>query len=436
MVDELLLNSFIWPAAIAMSMQLPQTSTENNAVMLACQNQAVKIIREHIDRNDVSDSVVFAVLALTISDTNPSLAMQEDAANCSGGFDPPLRSMGWLQYLSRLRWTGAHMDALRRLVAARKGLQNITTPGVAEQVQSMDILQASVSLMRPNFTLCRLYKHVLENQVKMIRPPRERIDDVFPAVTDTDFKDLLLDMRMYCRQLERIADDIDDDGLQTLSDSSVSWETNVSRNLIQYRLLGLPKYQDDDEELCRLVALIFSYGVIYPVARRKSMDILVKQLRTALECHRPLAFSTAASKSNATTPRLVDAGPGTETELQEFPGAVVSARKSQREFWLWITVVGALAAKHTEQEAFFADLARLLLTAIGLVDSMQLKHIVRKYIWLGKACDTAVFELWTRIKGEQAAGIAPVQLEQSQQPVVKPHDMEETYSLICTGCSP
>ncbi|KIW73408.1 hypothetical protein PV04_01530 [Phialophora macrospora] len=436
LMDELLLNSFIWPAAIAMSMHLPQTSTENNAVMLACQSRALKIIREHINRNDISDSVIFAVLALTISDTNPSLAMQEDAADCSGGFDPPLQSMGWLQYLSRLRWTASHMDALKRLVAARKGLQNITTPGVAEQVQSTDILQASLSLTPPSFTLNRLYQHVLENQMKLIRPPRERIDDVFPAVTDTDFKDLLLDMRMYCRQLERIADGTDNDSLQTLSDTSVSWETNVSRNIIQYRLLCLPRYQDDDEELCRLGALIFSYGVVYPVARRKPMDILVEQLRTALECHRALVFSTATSKSNATKAQLVDGEPVTETELQKSPGAVASGRKSQPEFRLWIAIVGALAAKNTEHEVFFADLTRLLLAEMGLVDFMQLKHLVRKYLWLGKACDTAVFELWTKTKGSRAADIAPVQLEPSQQPVMKPHDVKETYSLICTGCSP
>ena len=115
-----------------MSIHLPHTRAENDAVMLASQNTAVKSIREHIDRSDVSDSVVSAVLALTIRDTNPSLAMKEDVDNCGRGFDPPLRSLDWNQYLSLFRWTDSHMYALKCLVAVRGGLQNITTPGVAE----------------------------------------------------------------------------------------------------------------------------------------------------------------------------------------------------------------------------------------------------------------------------------------------------------------
>ena len=116
-----------------------------------------------------------------------------------------------------------------------------------------------MSLTLPSFTLSRLYEHVLHNQIQAIRPPRKRIADIFPAVSETDFQDLLLDMRMYCRQLENIIDEVERAG----TDSSVTWETNVHRNLIQYRLLRLRKYRHNEDEICRLGALIFSFGVIY-----------------------------------------------------------------------------------------------------------------------------------------------------------------------------
>ncbi len=428
MVDELLLNSFIWPAAIAMSMQLPHTRVENDAVMLASQNKAVKSIREHIDRNDVSDSVVFAVLALTIRDTNSSLAMQDDISGCSGGFDPPLRSLGWNQYLSRFRWADSHMYALKRLVAARGGLRTITTPGVAEQVQSTDILQASLSLTSPNFTLSRLYEHVVQNQIEIIRPPRKRIEDVFPAVTDADLQDPLLDMRMYCRQLERIVDEIDCDG----SDSSVTWETNVNRNLIQYRLLHLPTYRNNDEEICRLGALIFSFGVIYPVARRKPLLMLVAQLEKAFKRHDRFPFAKSI-RTDAALPGIIEAG--SATDLDD-PSSLSSNRGTcTSENLLWTAILGALAAKSTDHEAFFIDLVREFSSSLKVDDYMELKDIMHRYLWLGRACDTGAFEVWRKVKGLQVGDTVPMRNHSSLRLSTKRAREENMYNLICTDAS-
>lgn len=428
MVDELLLNSFIWPAAIAMSMHLPHTRVENDAVMLASQKKAVKSVREHIHRNDVSDSVIFAVLALIIRDTDPSLAMQEELDHVTGGFDAPLRSMGWLQYLSRLRWTDSHIHALKRLVAARGGLLNITTPGIAEQVQSSDILHASVSLTIPNFTMCRLYEHVLQNKMKVIRPPRKRIEDIFPAVTDIEFQDLLLDMRMYCRHLAKLVDRDDADDLQSLSDTSVPWETNVTRNIIQYRLLRLPRYTRNDEEICRLAALIFSFGVIYPVARRKPLDRLLTYLTAAFQCHKNFPFfkkqRTTTSPSEKTEPT---ASP------EEYPTSPTQREKT-RQVLLWVTIVSALAAKHTHHEAFFSDLAKQLLSSIEVDDFTQLKVIVSQYLWLDKACDTGAVELFGNLKNLQP-GHPALSRNESALRTVKHTELKEMYSLICTDIS-
>ncbi|EXJ61392.1 uncharacterized protein A1O5_11706 [Cladophialophora psammophila CBS 110553] len=388
MVDDLLLNSFVWTAALAMSMHLPHTAIANDAVMFACQNRAVQSIREHIDRNQVSDSLIFAVLALTIRDTDPRMAVHKAGGgeHCFGGFDPPLRSLGWIQYFSHFRWTPSHMLAVKSLVAARGGLQHVSMPGVAEQIQSTDILRASLSLCRPNFTLCRLYQHVLENHVKMVRPPRERLDEAFPTIHDTDFKDLLLDMRMYCRELERIAaesggasegggggggDGAADD---LVASSGVAWETNVYRNLIQHRLLRLPRYGSREEELCRLAAMIFSYGVIYPVARPRPLRVLAKQLRIEVE-HHPSSPSIATCNGPTTAGR----------------GAA---------FLLWIAVLGALASKNSDDdEAFFVDLVATCSARLEVVDFAHLRALVCRFLWLAGACDEGAYDVWAKVWG-------------------------------------
>ncbi|OAG35398.1 hypothetical protein AYO21_10408 [Fonsecaea monophora] len=438
LVDELLLNSFIWTAAMAMSMHLRHTASDNETVMFTCQNKAVQGIREHIARNEVSDSVIFGVLALTIRDTNPHVAVQEAAGeDCFGGFDPPLRSLGWIQYFSHFRWTPSHIRATIALVAARGGLRGVTMPGIAEQIQSTDLLQASLSIRRPYFTLCRLYQHVLDNHVKLIRPPRERLDEAFPAIADAEFKDLLLDMRMYCRELDRVVattttttttaaaaaaaaaesnlseagsgPDPDNPGARVSG-----WETNVYRNLIQYRLLRLPRYENREEELCRLGAMIFSYGVIYPVARPRPLRMLVAQLRNALEDFLLRTSSTPKINIKAPTPASHD-GSGkysrypthhstsTTTATTDGQCSVPPPSYPPSAFLLWLAVLGALASQTTADEPFFLDLVASWSTTVMGIDSphrqfTHFRELMRNFLWLDRACDKGARKVWTRLR--------------------------------------
>ncbi|KAK4945454.1 hypothetical protein LTR10_015349 [Elasticomyces elasticus] len=350
MTDELLLNTFVWTAAVEMSLHdnTATTMQKNKAVMLSCQTKAVETVREQIEQGSVTDAVIFAVLALAISDTEPVPMAQEES--CYGGFDPPLRSLGWLDYLSRLRWTRSHLDVLKRLVAARGGLDNIETPGIAEQTQSTDILQSSLVLSRPTFALCSSYRHVLEHQVKWVRPPRERAAHF--DIVDDDFKNLLLDMRMYCRHFERS----DRSNYENLA----SWETNVYRNLIQFRLLLLPK-TDGNTELCRLTALIFSYGVIYPLACPDPLKLLVRQLKDAVS-------------------------------------EAVTVMHEAAEFLLWVCVIGGMATSNSENGSYFVAKLKLLFSRLGVPNFAQLKEVLQRYIWLSSACDSGALALANQVE--------------------------------------
>ncbi|KIV80117.1 hypothetical protein PV11_07640 [Exophiala sideris] len=350
MTDELLLNTFVWTAAVEMSLHdnTANTMQKNKAVMLSCQTKAVKTVREQIEQGSVTDAVIFAVLALAISDTEPVPVAQEKP--CYGSFDPPLRSLGWLEYLSRLRWTRSHMDVLRRLVAARGGLDNIETPGIAEQTQSTDILQSSLTLSKPTFALCSSYRHVLEHQIKWVRPPRERAAHF--DIVDDNFKDLLLDMRMYCRILEKFEG--------SKHENFASWETNVYRNLIQFRLLLLPK-ADGITQLCRLTALIFSYGVIYPLACPDPLEVLVRQLKDAVS-------------------------------------ATVTAMHEAADFLLWVCVIGGMAATSRADESYFVAMLKMLFSRLGVANFAQLKEVLQKYIWLSKACDSGALVLANQVE--------------------------------------
>lgn len=71
-----------------------------------------------------------------------------------------------------------------------------------------------------------LHTHVLSNHVKVVHPPRARVD-MFP-VMHNEFKNVILEIRPYRRLLGKKADGP--------SQGADSWEMNVYRNVTQFRL--------------------------------------------------------------------------------------------------------------------------------------------------------------------------------------------------------
>jgi len=134
------------------------------------------------------------------------------------------------------------------------------------------------------------------------------------------------------------------------------------RNLIQYRLLSR-EAGSGQSELCRVVALIFSYGVIYPFPNPEPMALLVSRL---------------------------------EMVIQE---VTVDC-----ELLLWALVIGGIGAARTSPEAWYIKELIKLRRRMNLRSWNEAKMILRDYLWLDRACDQGALELWLCVSEGSVSG--------------------------------
>lgn len=145
------------------------------------------------------------------------------------------------------------------------------------------------------------------------------------------------------------------------------------RNLAQFTILSLPPVADIQTcfsqpsqgatyEACRLAALIFGVGVIFPIpAQNSPLDSLARQLQSALL--QPTASTLWLS-------------PHTRIPL------------------LWILTLGGIAARDTTVRSFFASALGHSARRSGLSSWSHLKQRLEIMLWFDLACDEAGESLW------------------------------------------
>lgn len=145
----------------------------------------------------------------------------------------------------------------------------------------------------------------------------------------------------------------------------------VHRNLIQYRLLSLPVREELAErgsasskvyELCRLAAMIFSFGVIFPMPSDTPRLSLVKRLRYCLEMGDDKAIPSHAN-----------------------------------DFLLWVLVIGGMAADRTPDAPWYIRRLAQLGKRLNLPSWRAAKKMIESYLWLDRACDHGGIQLWVKV---------------------------------------
>jgi Fungal specific transcription factor domain len=167
---------------------------------------------------------------------------------------------------------------------------------------------------------------------------------------ETDFEDILWDMRTYIDLME-----LHCDGLFVNPEPA---RLATYRNLIQYRLLSL-KWNTKNTRLsiCRLAALIFSFGVIYPLADPDPLQQLCDDLQKLLE----------------RTPEIAD------------------------DFIIWATMLGGIAALGTDRQDWFVQRLVAACRKRELRTWKSVKSGMRTFLWSERACDPGGLELWLQI---------------------------------------
>lgn len=329
---------------------LRSQSVEDTHVILESHAKSAGRIRRALADDTITDATLLAIMGLSLQE-NPMPVATDPWGARIGSFDSPIKNLGWLDTLSRCDWAPEHLAVLSRLVSARGSVGAIKVAGVAEQMQFMDIIRASIALERPYLPLCASYQSMAVHEVASAHQLLPRIEGLDLA---PDVKRTLFDLRLCCRLVEQYCDQ-----------PAEGWTAGILaqyRSLVQYRLLSLPDSGIGADEVCRLAGTIFSYGVTFPMADPRPLRALASKLCSALK--HPWTIEDRGY-------RLL----------------------------LWATVVGALAAANTDLEESFAMRLKQLSQCMQIYHWTAVKMLMRAFIWLDRACDEGARSMWMKSLG-------------------------------------
>ena len=216
-----------------------------------------------------------------------------------------------------------------------------------------DIAEASHTLSKPNFDLCLSYRYILDNEIaSMRRNPRAaekapifRFDEL---KIDPDFRDILWDMRTYVDLME-----LHCDGLYVNPDPA---RLATQRNLLQYRLLMMVDNVQGEAQLCLLAALIFSFGVTYPIPIAAPLNRLCEEMLALL--------------------------PG----LPDIPDDLLT----------WSLMLGCIASGEKDEAKAFRD--ALVPLMLEYDEWAELKDDLQGFLWFDRACDPAAMAVFSMLR--------------------------------------
>jgi hypothetical protein len=115
-------------------------------------------------------------------------------------------------------------------------------------------------------------------------------------------------------------------------------------------------------ECCRLAAIIFSVGVIFPIPNTYDvLQTLVQRLKAAIEVSGIESYSAECS-----------------------------------EVFLWILVLGGIAALEKPERPWFVSQLALLVKGLK-IDWVGAQHILETFLWLDIACSASGRHLWIEV---------------------------------------
>ncbi|PYI04729.1 hypothetical protein BO78DRAFT_431060 [Aspergillus sclerotiicarbonarius CBS 121057] len=308
----------------------------------------------------VGDATILAVLMLVEWPTTQS----EREWTKSPVFQAPLQGMQWLNVHGAREPHQAHQRGLCRLVQLKGGLPRIQLPGVAAAISFRLLVNATLTLSIPPLPFHPLSEDSAQTLQGFLGSfsdaGYDRSGRLPPSGLPPNLEEAFEAMALYTTMVERyLRGEIARPDTQAMCDQ---------RNLIQHCLMSLPPADGSSEvdrfyEVCRVSAIIYSIGVIFPLpAATAPFSALVQTLRTNLG-DVPLEGSWLSSPE--------------ETVLL-----------------LWVVTMGGIAATGMPEREWFVGMLQETALQAGLGEWRTLRQSLKTILWLHSACDAAGEKLW------------------------------------------
>ncbi|KAJ5121057.1 uncharacterized protein N7515_009018 [Penicillium bovifimosum] len=328
-----------------------------------CEMESIKLISQAIQdpSRAVSDAVLLSVICMAHHQADKNISQQHQRTP----FDPPFPRLQWIDVYGCLPPNMIHIKGLLQLVELRGGLTNIPTEGLAATISFSDILTCSSLCIHPCFDFWPLVDSRMGLSV-------QEILGFGPLDVDRGFGRLqkIGATRQMAEAFQAVHTYIGIVRASPTSTPDVSLLTD-QRNLTQHTLICIAPASEVDfayptqaatYEACRLAAMIFGVGVIFPIPQQNTpLNTLARSIISVL------------LQPNS-------------SELWSSP--------STRVPLIWVLTLGGIAATGTLDRRWFVSALGDITRKTGLTSWASVKSVLASMLWYDPACDTAAEDLW------------------------------------------
>ncbi|KAL4868869.1 hypothetical protein BDV12DRAFT_208936 [Aspergillus spectabilis] len=309
------------------------------------------------------DEVILSVLCLANNDNPRGEKTQESP------FQPPLRSLQWLNIYGSLSPNSIHQAGLANLVCLKGGLEKIELPGLAAIISFSSILGASRSISQPQFPFVSLQSGIpptLHDVINTQDPMICHGPDILLALqVPEEMQKVFYAARAYLSLVEAYVE-----GAPMARDTAVICDY---RNLVQWHIMSLPPGSQlhypfhqiySTYECCRLALVIVGVGVIFPLPAGSL---------PRLELARMLLH-----------------------ELQQYEHILVASSSIDAlKMHCWCVVLGGIAASGSQERKWFVHELGRLAFSMPISSWRSLHTMLSSILWLDSGCSEAGKDLWT-----------------------------------------
>ncbi|OQD92424.1 hypothetical protein PENSOL_c041G01590 [Penicillium solitum] len=372
MADPALFTAFMFGSLCHLRVQwqnnwVPGTvfGQKERRALLLCEMESIKLINEAVRDPDraASDAVLLSVICMAHHQAEEKSAHHHRRTP----FNPPFPRLQWIDVYGCLPPNMIHIKGLLQMVKLRGGLANIHTEGLAATISFSDIMSCSVLCVHPCFDFwpladCRLGLSLQE----LLGFGPSDVDQGFARLQEIGAT------RQMAEAFQAVHTYI---GIIKAS-PTVTHDVSLlvdQRNLTQHTLLCLAPASElhtffshpthaATYEACRLAALIFGVGVLFPIpAQNTPLNTLARLIQSVLL----QPSSTGLWTSSSTHLPLI-----------------------------WVLTLGGIAANSTPERAWFASALGDITRKTGLNSWANIKSVLASMLWYDAACDTAAEALW------------------------------------------
>ena len=357
---------------------------KHERVLQLCEMESIKLINQAV--RDPSRAVSDAVLLSVICMAHHQPENEKRQRHRKTPFSPPLQRLQWIDVYGCLPPNLIHIRGLVQLVQLRGGLENIKFTGLPPTISlfvpfvslvlspanltSSDIFTAAIFCTRPGFAFWPL--DVSRNGItvqELLGFGPSDIEHGFGRLQDIGVTPQMSEAFQAAFTYVNIVKT----GLANGYDVSLLAD---QRNLTEHTLLSLLPASDiptsfsyptqaTTYEICRLAALIFGVGVMFPIpAQNTPLSSLAQQIQSLLR--EPTASAMWSTPAN-------------------------------RIPLIWALTLGGIAATDTPERSFFVSGLGETARRSGLTSWPGVKRALEMMLWYDEACDEAAELLWLEV---------------------------------------